>query len=371
MKHQTALHNHQYPADLTNSIPNNRQSLFLRKGRNFHKESNAFVHDDETESYSYHLAFQNSHHDDDDDNNEMNWTTKTKLDRWFHELHPSNFVIDNTTNSDGTTINDIAWTAASYKGETLLRQTAWVVLDAECQCEYGYSDTWQPISTNSKFNKIIQNIANELFPTASALDNDDDSSNNIISPRPNCCNLNYYPQGGGVGFHADDEYLFDGLNRPTFIVSLSLCATGGDGDGSAGCNEHNSANCPGNRLFQIQPKAGRSEDQLADAMTNGAEGAVVDNDDTNNNRIKSILLRHGDLVTMEGMFQKYYFHSVWPGDSKEYVEHPLTSGERINLTFRTIVQHLNGSPDECRGKTCPLSLPTPSASITPPQKAKT
>lgn len=26
----------------------------------------------------------------------------------------------------------------------------------------------------------------------------------------NSVNLNYYPRGGGVGFHADDEFLFDG-----------------------------------------------------------------------------------------------------------------------------------------------------------------
>jgi alkylated DNA repair dioxygenase AlkB len=30
-----------------------------------------------------------------------------------------------------------------------------------------------------------------------------------VSP-PNSCNLNYYPPGGGVGFHADDEPLFGG-----------------------------------------------------------------------------------------------------------------------------------------------------------------
>ena len=41
---------------------------------------------------------------------------------------------------------------------------------------------------------------------------------------PNSANLNYYPQGGGVGFHADDEPLFAGTERDTRIVSLSLGA---------------------------------------------------------------------------------------------------------------------------------------------------
>ena len=134
----------------------------------------------------------------------------------------------------------------------------------------------------------------------------------------NSCNLNYYPRGGGVGFHADDEFLFDGLHRDVRIISLSLCAPGPSGWGA--------------RKFQIRKKK----------------------DPTNDDDVQEILLGHGDLLTMEGMFQKYYLHSVWPGDSKEYEDHPLTQGERINLTWRTFVKHLDGS-NECRGMVCPLS----------------
>ena len=47
-------------------------------------------------------------------------------------------------------------------------------------------------------------------------------------------------------------------------------------------------------------------------------------------------------------------HSVWPGDSTAHTEHELAHGERINLTFRTIVRHLDGG-DESRGLRCPLA----------------
>lgn len=138
----------------------------------------------------------------------------------------------------------------------------------------------------------------------------------------NSCNLNYYPQGGGVGFHADDEFLFDGLQRPTCIISLSLCWGGGA------------------RKFLVKQKQ-CSEEQAQDF---DSPGMVV----------HEYVLKHGDIMTMEGMFQKHYFHAVWPGDSQDHTDDPYTQGERINLTWRTIVQHLDGSA-ECRGKVCPLS----------------
>ena len=146
----------------------------------------------------------------------------------------------------------------------------------------------------------------------------------------NCCNLNYYPEGGGIGYHADDEFLFDSLKRPTRIVSLSLTSGGGGGDDALG-----------QRLFQVKARNGCTEDE-----------AAVDNTAS---KIYEVLLDHGDIITMEGYFQQHYYHSVWPGDSKQFLNHEYTRGERINLTFRTIVQHLNGIDDESNGKYCPLS----------------
>ena len=150
----------------------------------------------------------------------------------------------------------------------------------------------------------------------------------------NSINLNYYPTGGGVGYHADDEFLFDGLNRSIRIVSLSLCA-----------RNHDFGGHDGERLFQVKRKRGNVE-------TAGNGDVRYEEENT----IFEITLRHGDIITMEGMFQKFYLHSVWPGDDIENVhtEDDRCQGERINLTWRTIVRHLDGS-DECRGLMCPMS----------------
>ena len=253
-----------------------------------------FVEDDDTQSYSYYL-----------DDTPHAALAKKDLDRWFRELHPSNYKSE-----DG-----LAWTKSSYKGETLLRQTAWCVFEPQCTCEYGYSDTWQPILQSPKMKAILQEITTAV-------------SKIVGGQVPNSCNLNYYPRGGGVGFHADDEFLFDGLQRDVRIISLSLCPPGPKGFGA--------------RKFQVRKK----ED--------GEDGNEADPQNNTSDKIHELLLGHGKLITMEGMFQQHYLHSVWPGDSKEYQEHPLTQGERINLTFRTIIKHLDGSM-ECRGKTCELS----------------
>ena len=150
----------------------------------------------------------------------------------------------------------------------------------------------------------------------------------------NSINLNYYPTGGGVGFHADDEFLFDGLNRSIRIVSLSLCA-----------RNHDFGGHDGERLFQVKRKRRNAETT--------ANGEVQCEEE---NTISEITLKHGDIITMEGMFQKFYLHLVWPGDDVENVhtEDKKCRGERINLKWRTIVRHLDGS-DECRGLICPMS----------------
>jgi hypothetical protein len=258
-----------------------------------------FVEDEDTQSYSYYLE---------DNNIPSSVFTPEQLDRWFRELHPSSYC----SSADS---EDASWTEASYQGELILRQTAWCVFADGCTCEYGYSDTWQPMLKATKMKSIL----NEITEAVSKI-----MGGGILL---NSCNLNYYPRGGGVGFHADDEFLFDGLHREVSIISLSLCSPGPKGWGA--------------RKFQIRKKKEGGE-EAADPKNN--------NDDD----VQEILLGHGDLMTMEGMFQKYYLHSVWPGDSKEYEDHPLTQGERINLTWRTIVKHLDGSK-ECRGMVCPLS----------------
>jgi len=258
-----------------------------------------FLVDEQSSSFSYHLSF-------DDElsqkkSNTRNWTSLDELDGWFEALHPSRFDTDRESSCS-------AWTDSYYKREKLLRQTAWCTLQDGCECEYGYSDTWQERVTDPQFLEVVEGITERIkeITGCSSL---------------NSCNLNYYPRGGGVGFHADDEYLFDGTRRPTCIVSLSLCRDGG------------------RRKFIVKKQ---------DCTEEEAQNEYPED------QLHEVILEHGDIITMEGMFQKYYFHSVWPGDSQDYMDHPLTQGERINLTWRTIVQHLDGS-DICRGKICPLS----------------
>ena len=256
-----------------------------------------FLEDTKTNSYSYIL----------DRSNRL--FPVTQLDQWFHQLHPLRLAKQKDKDDDG-------WTDSYYKGEKLLRKTAWVVLDDNCRCEYGYSDTWQPIvPSTTTLHKIVQDMTHHVQQVTGDL-------------KLNCCNLNYYPRGGGVGFHADDEFLFDSTNRPTRIVSLSLC------DSSETTQ----------RLFQVKPQ-----------NTGLTEQRAANDDFCSDDTPLEISLRHGDLITMEGMFQKHYLHSIWPGDSKDFLDHPNTQGERINLTWRTIVQHLDGS-DQCRKKRCPLLL---------------
>ena len=260
-----------------------------------------FLVDDERQSYSYVLPY-------DDDNT---WASKKQLDEWFNALHPSNYY--EQENDDG-----IAWSDATYNGELLLRKTAWVVLNNKCKCDYGYSDTWQIQSTSKRLLSTIKDITNYVTKI---------TGHQTI----NSCNLNYYPKGGGVGFHADDEFLFDSLNIPACIISLSLCRYGGS------------------RKFLVKLKG-----------TDSTNNEIIHDESNqpslqNNIAQHEYILNHGDIMTMEGMFQKYYLHSIWPGDSKEYLNDPFAQGERINLTWRTIAQHLNGSDHECRGKLCPLS----------------
>jgi alkylated DNA repair dioxygenase AlkB len=317
------------------------------------------------------------------------WTTREQLDAWFDALHPSQYENNEGGNSSISSFgsplapaSSSAWTESYHNNEKLLRQTAWVSLDPRCTCEYGYADTWQHQATNPKFIHTIQQITDVVVShfekktrsgqsySSSSLS----SSSSTLRRQFNAVNLNYYPQGGGVGFHADDEFLFDGLNRPTCILSLSLCSR----QSTTETEEEGTINTSysGVRKFVVKrKKPGDTEDgvQDFDVEEEGLvdTGTIAEPSTTKEPLCHEVILRHGDLMTMEGMFQKHYYHAVWPGDSKQFQsktstssndrtktdhDHPYTHGERINLTWRLIVQHLDGSKDECRGKSCPLSL---------------
>ena len=108
----------------------------------------------------------------------------------------------------------------TLQGELLLRKTAWCVFDSACTCAYGYSDTWQNQITDPRMKGVLLDISQAVHRVcaASSLDMQADSNQALF----NCVNLNYYPTGGGVGFHADDEFLFDGLRRCSFPSSPPL-----------------------------------------------------------------------------------------------------------------------------------------------------
>merc|ERR1711924_161503 len=92
--------------------------------------------------------------------------------------------------------------------------------------------------------------------------------------------------GGSVGWHADDERLFQGYYQDCLIVSLSL--------GQA-------------RSFSLRTRC---------------HGGWEEN----------ILLESGDLCTMEGMTQRYYQHAAL----KSY---ETNLQPRLNLTWRWVVAH--------------------------------
>jgi len=121
---------------------------------------------------------------------------------------------------------------------------------------------------------------------------------------PNCVNLNLYQDGSHtVGWHADDEPLFQGTTQDTRIISVTL--------GQA-------------RKFRagMQDPNGK---KLAPA-----KGTISD-----------VMLGHGDICTMEGLFQKHFLHQV-------ATQRSIKDAPRINATFRWIVKH---------GRTCPLHAP--------------
>merc|ERR1711959_496187 len=118
-----------------------------------------------------------------------------------------------------------------------------------------------------------------------------------MSQWPNSCNLNLYDDGGmSVGWHSDDESLFQGKFQDISIISLSLGVT---------------------RTFELRKNWPTEEEDTVSRMS----------------------LNSGDLMTMEGMLQKHFQHRV---PKEEVVE-----GPRINLTWRWILKHRTKCP-QCR-----------------------
>eukprot|EP00747_Dinoflagellata_sp_TGD_P150518 gnl/TRDRNA2_/TRDRNA2_177121_c0_seq3.p1 gnl/TRDRNA2_/TRDRNA2_177121_c0~~gnl/TRDRNA2_/TRDRNA2_177121_c0_seq3.p1 ORF type:complete len:403 (+),score=61.18 gnl/TRDRNA2_/TRDRNA2_177121_c0_seq3:68-1210(+) len=155
------------------------------------------------------------------------------------------------------------------------RQVAWFVSKDCSDCPYRYSGNEH---AGHIFDSCMEEIRDEVCGRICGI------------PReqyPNCCNVNVYPGGnppeGEVGWHADDEVYFQSLSDDTRIISFSLGA---------------------HRDFKWRLQG-----------TDATLGTVS--------------LGDGDVMTMEGLFQKHYKHSV--------PKSATPCGPRLNFTFRWIV----------------------------------
>jgi len=162
-------------------------------------------------------------------------------------------------------------------GEPIPRKTAWMV-SSGCTCTYRYGGV---DVDPQEFPPWMIDIMQVYMPICG------------LSSReewPNSCNLNLYEDAGmSVGWHADNEKLFQGRYRDIRIISVSL--------GQA-------------RTFELR------------------EMGIDDDADS---RIKyKLRLGDGDVCTMEGLTQKHYQHRVPKEES---------SGPRINLTWRWVRRH--------------------------------
>lgn len=165
-----------------------------------------------------------------------------------------------------TSLRDGAWTQM----EGTPRRTIWYVSEDCKDCPYKYSGLEYPATV---FPPFMEEIRAEVCRECG------------IPPEdyPNSCNCNAYDdQRHEVAWHSDDEVMFQGLQGDTRILSFSL-------------------GVPRDFCWRLQ----------GTTTTMG-----------------SVALGHGDIMTMEGMFQKHYKHSVPKSDQP--------CGTRINFTFRWI-----------------------------------
>jgi len=180
------------------------------------------------------------------------------------------------------------WLQPENKGGHLVpRKTAWMTKKG-CTCTYRYGGLEVPSQEFPPFMKELLKMSMYYC----GIHNEEDW--------PDSCNLNLYEDGGmSVGWHSDDEMLFQGKTNDIRIVSLSF--------GQA-------------RRFELRhnwPQPGERKEM-------------------------NVLLKSGDLMTMEGMTQKYFQHRV----PKEACE-----GPRINLTWRWVLKHYPKCPaGRCRRK---------------------
>ncbi|CAK9101107.1 unnamed protein product [Durusdinium trenchii] len=181
---------------------------------------------------------------------------------------------------------DLSDSRYQEEGKYMPRRTIFTVFNG-CNCTYKYSGVAVKPTIEPPFVARIR----EYCVAASGL-----------ATQPNCCNINLYRDGrDSVGWHTDDEELFEGGYNDICILSLSLGAT---------------------RTFEVKHQPGFG-------VARGSHKGPAET---------SFAVRNGDLCTMEGKFQRHYLHAV----PKE----PQVRQARINLTWRWITKHnqVDGCP---------------------------
>lgn len=172
-------------------------------------------------------------------------------------------------------------------GTPVPRKTAWMVKKG-CNCVYRYGTS--EVSPQ-EYPPWMLDLLKNVMPLCGA---------NSPADWPDSCNMNLYEDGAmSVGWHADDEQLFQGKHRDIAIISLSFGQT---------------------RKFNVRlnhPQQGEKSDY-------------------------TLLLGNGDLCTMEGMTQKHCQHQV-PKES-------VPDRPRINLTWRWIMKHNPSCPATRKGR---------------------
>jgi len=142
----------------------------------------------------------------------VNWTYvfRDELRRSFAGYLPCPFHDDFCEAAFATVKACANWSQPSGPNGPLPRKTAWMVA-RDCTCSYRYGGVEV---APQMFPDWMMQLMHTIMPCCA-----------LTRPEeyPNSCNLNFYEDGGmSVGWHSDDEELFQGRFRDCRIISLSL-----------------------------------------------------------------------------------------------------------------------------------------------------
>uniref|UniRef100_A0A7S1F5V8 C3H1-type domain-containing protein n=1 Tax=Noctiluca scintillans TaxID=2966 RepID=A0A7S1F5V8_NOCSC len=204
---------------------------------------------------------------------------------WPVELLQAEFQIIRTS---------ATWKELRSRGGVATRSTAWYV-PRGCTCRYTYGDA--SVGPHGR-PEWLDAIESRVLVEACGLER---------SCWPDCVNVNLYKDDEqNVGWHSDDEGLFRGCEQDCQIISASWGAV---------------------RTFEVALKD---------------ENHACGRPSIFKRTLKRVQLHPGDLCSMEGLFQKHYSHQLARGVTTG--EELPKANERINLTWRRIVNHKSYCP---------------------------